>query len=57
MDYDKILVLDKGMVVEYGSPLELATKDSGFFKTICEETGEFGELIEIAKTAARLSNK
>lgn len=51
VDYDKILVLDKGEVVEYGTPLELIDKDGGYFRKMVEETGEMAELIDIAKRA------
>ena len=33
---DKILVLDKGSVVEWGSPSELLAKDSGWYKQLYE---------------------
>ena len=31
LDYDKVLVLDKGQVAEFGTPGELAAKDGGVF--------------------------
>ena len=50
IDYDKVLVLDKGRVIEYGSPLALIERSPiGVFKSMCEETGEFEELVELAK--------
>jgi ABC-type multidrug transport system fused ATPase/permease subunit len=50
IDYDKILVLDQGKVAEYGSPLQLIQQSpAGIFKSMCEETGELDELIELAK--------
>jgi ABC-type multidrug transport system fused ATPase/permease subunit len=50
IDYDKVLVLEKGRVIEYGSPLDLIQRSPvGVFKSMCEETGEFEELIELAK--------
>ncbi|KAJ3136628.1 hypothetical protein HDU90_003004 [Geranomyces variabilis] len=51
MDYDRILVLDKGTVEEYGSPYELARKDGGIFQSMVAETGEVSELLEIARVA------
>lgn len=47
MDYDKILVLDKGKVSQFGSPLELI-KSPGIFKEMCIETKEFDKLEAIA---------
>lgn len=53
IDYDKILVLDKGRVLEYGSPLELIENSKlGAFRGMCEETGEYEELVELARTAS-----
>ena len=53
IDYDKVLVLDKGQVMEYGSPLELIENSPvGVFKSMCEETGEYEELVKMAKTAS-----
>ncbi|KAJ3080625.1 hypothetical protein HK102_002930, partial [Quaeritorhiza haematococci] len=75
MDYDKVLVLDHGKVVEFGTPLALSTfqstpspsktgtgggsasehesvsvsRGTGLFRKMCEETGEYEELVEIAR--------
>jgi ABC-type multidrug transport system fused ATPase/permease subunit len=48
IDYDKILVLNNGEVVEFGKPYDLMTKDTGPFKALCEETGEFQNLLQQA---------
>ncbi|KAJ3100106.1 hypothetical protein HDU97_002488 [Phlyctochytrium planicorne] len=50
IDYDKILVLDEGKIAQHGSPLELMSTE-GIFKTMCEETGEFSDLIALARDA------
>jgi ABC-type multidrug transport system fused ATPase/permease subunit len=43
MDYDKILVLEEGRIVEYGSPLELLAKnmdqEDAWFKRMVQQTG------------------
>ncbi|KAI9335034.1 hypothetical protein DFJ73DRAFT_34803 [Zopfochytrium polystomum] len=53
-DYDRIIVLDQGRIIENGSPLELIeTSAVGEFKRMCEETGEFDELYEIARSAQK----
>ena len=45
IDYDKILVLENGRVVEFGSPSQLLQEsDTGIFKSMCLETGEYQEL-------------
>ena len=48
IDYDKVLVLDRGQVIEFGSPADLLALD-GVFKSMCEETGEYQELYELAQ--------
>ncbi|XWX00320.1 hypothetical protein V2A60_008340 [Cordyceps javanica] len=39
-DFDKILVLDNGMIIESGSPRELWGKNGGVFRELCEQSGE-----------------
>ncbi len=53
IDYDKVLVLDKGTVIEYGDPYELVKKDGGMFRGMCASSGELEALVETAKTAWR----
>jgi hypothetical protein len=54
IDYDRILVLDKGYVAEFGSPIDLIEKSPvGIFRKMVEETGEFNELVSLAKSAAK----
>jgi ABC-type multidrug transport system fused ATPase/permease subunit len=48
IDYDKVLVLDEGKLVEFGPPFDLI-KSGGVFASMCEETGQFDELFEMAK--------
>ncbi|KAJ3029051.1 UNVERIFIED_CONTAM: hypothetical protein HDU68_000264 [Siphonaria sp. JEL0065] len=63
-DYDRILVLDYGQIVEYASPYELIMEQdlssvaeerksliTGQFHKMCQETGEYDEIFEIAKKA------
>ncbi|KAF2143052.1 uncharacterized protein K452DRAFT_225934 [Aplosporella prunicola CBS 121167] len=51
IDYDKVLVLDKGAVVEFGNPLELVQKAEGVFRGMCEMSGDFETLEREAKKA------
>lgn len=51
IDYDKVLVLDKGRVVEYDSPWALISKENGIFRGMCELSGDFDVLMEGAKKA------
>ncbi|RIB06325.1 ABC transporter [Gigaspora rosea] len=48
-DYDRILVMDAGKVVEFDIPYLLMQKSDGLFREMCERSGEFAELMEIAK--------
>lgn len=51
IDYDKVLVLDKGQVVEYDSPWELMLREKGIFRGMCEVSGHLDSLVEGAKKA------
>ncbi|KAJ3197071.1 hypothetical protein HK101_006256 [Irineochytrium annulatum] len=58
VDYDRILVLDMGKVIEYGSPIDLIERSPiGHFRKMCEDTGEMDELVEIAKESAAAAAK
>ncbi|KAH7122780.1 ATP-dependent bile acid permease-like protein [Dendryphion nanum] len=53
IDYDKVLVLDKGTVVEFGDPWELLQKgEKGVFWGMCEMSGELGVLETEARKAS-----
>jgi ABC-type methionine transport system ATPase subunit len=56
IDYDKVLVLEKGTVIEYGDPYDLVRKEGGSFRAMCETTGEIAALTETAKTANAARN-
>ena len=47
-DYDRILVLDQGQVIEFDTPYHLISKENGVFRQMCERSGEFNELLTIA---------
>lgn len=53
VDYDKVLVLDKGRLVEYGPPWELLQQEEGWFRGMCETSGDGEALMEIAMEAGR----
>ncbi len=53
IDYDKILVLDKGKVIEYDAPWELISREEGIFRGMCEMSGDLEALTEEANKAAR----
>ena len=54
MDYDKILVLKKGVVEEIGTPLQLAMTKNGTFRQMCLESGEYDELLSIGRSKLNL---
>ena len=39
-DFDRILVMDAGKAVEFGSPRELMGIDEGVFRSLVEDSGE-----------------
>ena len=51
IDYDRVLVLDKGEVIEYADPWELIQKEGGDFRAMCQTSGDFDTLFELAKKA------
>ncbi|EKG15549.1 Putative ABC transporter protein [Macrophomina phaseolina MS6] len=46
-DFDRILVLGEGKVVEFGSPRELWAREGGAFRGMVEDSGEVGALRDI----------
>ncbi|ORZ41094.1 hypothetical protein BCR44DRAFT_56092 [Catenaria anguillulae PL171] len=55
-DFDKILVLDHGQVVEFGSPFELMNHEGGTFHHMCKESGEWDYLWAMSRRAAGQSS-
>jgi ABC-type multidrug transport system fused ATPase/permease subunit len=53
IDYDKVVVMEKGEVVEYDSPWELINKKDGKFREMCQAAGdgELDGLLQAAKKA------
>ena len=48
IDYDKVLVLDKGKVLEYDSPSNLLAKESSSFYQLCAQSGDLDLLKDMA---------
>ncbi|KAJ2652416.1 hypothetical protein GGH99_007595, partial [Coemansia sp. RSA 1285] len=48
IDYDKVLVLDKGNVAEFDTPSNLLKNDGGIFRSMCEKSGEYEYLLAAA---------
>ncbi|KAL0089956.1 hypothetical protein J3Q64DRAFT_1878979 [Phycomyces blakesleeanus] len=57
IDYDRVLVLDQGNVVEYDTPANLLIHGAGtgLFKSMCENSGELDLLIEMAQHTEELN--
>jgi len=51
IDYDKVMVLDKGEVAEFGAPWDLIENEGGDFRGLCESSGELDTLLEAAARA------
>jgi ABC-type multidrug transport system fused ATPase/permease subunit len=51
IDYDKILVMDAGQVVEYDNPYVLIANKESLFYSMCENSGELDALVRLAKEA------
>ncbi|KAI8811583.1 P-loop containing nucleoside triphosphate hydrolase protein [Cladochytrium replicatum] len=50
IDYDRVIVLQNGQVVEYDTPYNLMSRsDVGCFRRMCEETGDYDALKAIAE--------
>lgn len=49
VDYDKVLVLGAGEVLEFGKPVELLKDEGSAFRQLCVRSGHFEELVEMAK--------
>ncbi|KAI8320345.1 hypothetical protein GQ54DRAFT_298726 [Martensiomyces pterosporus] len=49
IDYDRVLVLDQGKVVEFDTPGRLIRHEGSYFRWLCERSGEFEALQSMAK--------
>ncbi|KAJ7508849.1 hypothetical protein B0H11DRAFT_1962913 [Mycena galericulata] len=52
IDYDRLVVLDHGRVVEFDTPYTLIQKEDGVFRGMCLKSGSFGELEAAARSKA-----
>ncbi|KAF9115455.1 hypothetical protein BGX27_007708 [Mortierella sp. AM989] len=51
MDYDRVLVLEQGRLLEFDSPINLITNPSSRFRDMVEKSGEVDALFEMAAKA------
>ncbi|KAI9282335.1 P-loop containing nucleoside triphosphate hydrolase protein [Sporodiniella umbellata] len=54
IEYDRILVLDKGNIVEFESPLTLIENTESIFHKMCRNSGEFDSLVALARSKHQL---
>ncbi|KAJ7591990.1 P-loop containing nucleoside triphosphate hydrolase protein [Mycena floridula] len=52
IDYDRLIVLDKGVVAEMGTPYDLIRKQEGIFRNMCLNSGSFQKLEGAAEEKA-----
>jgi ABC-type multidrug transport system fused ATPase/permease subunit len=50
--YDRILLLERGSVLEYDTPYKLLCKEGGAFRGLAEESGDVASLLSAAQEAA-----
>jgi ATP-binding cassette subfamily C (CFTR/MRP) protein 1 len=43
LDFDKVVVMNKGQLVEYGSPHKLLERQGSWFKSLYEEVAQHAE--------------
>ncbi|KAG8920032.1 hypothetical protein FRC02_001207 [Tulasnella sp. 418] len=53
IDYDRLMVLDQGNLVEFDTPFNLINKPCGLFRTMCLKSGSFDDLFQVAKEKAQ----
>ncbi|KAA1467006.1 P-loop containing nucleoside triphosphate hydrolase protein [Dentipellis sp. KUC8613] len=57
IDYDRLIVLDKGEIAEFDTPWNLIQKEDGIFRTMCLKSGMFSELEQVARAKAEADSK
>ena len=49
IDYDRLIVLDKGQVAEFDTPWNLIQREDGIFRGMCLKSGSYAELEQAAR--------
>ncbi|KAI0050170.1 P-loop containing nucleoside triphosphate hydrolase protein [Auriscalpium vulgare] len=52
IDYDRLIILDKGSIAEFDTPWNLIRKEDGIFRSMCLKSGTFAQLEQAAKGKA-----
>ncbi|KAJ1865050.1 hypothetical protein LPJ78_002941 [Coemansia sp. RSA 989] len=48
IDYDQVMVLHEGQIVEFDTPAKLLQKEGGYFWQLCKDSSEFDKLEKLA---------
>ncbi|KAJ2831802.1 hypothetical protein FBU31_002204, partial [Coemansia sp. 'formosensis'] len=56
IDYDRVLVLDKGKVAEFDTPWSLLQREGGIFRSMCEKSGEYEHLVATAQRKSQANS-
>lgn len=56
LDYDRILVLGDGAILEFDTPAALINKPGGVFREMCRASADWAALQTIARRGAPSSN-
>ncbi|KAG6810439.1 hypothetical protein H0H92_011858 [Tricholoma furcatifolium] len=57
IDYDRLIILDKGQIAELDTPWKLLRKENGIFRNMCLKSGTFSDLEAAAKSGAERVGK
>lgn len=57
IDYDRILVLGEGQVLEYDTPWALLERPDSAFRELCRQSGDFEWLKQAAEVARETSGR
>ncbi|KAJ7069893.1 hypothetical protein C8F01DRAFT_1114453 [Mycena amicta] len=52
IDYDRLVVLDRGRIIEFDTPFHLIQKEDSVFRSMCMKSGSFTELEAAARAKA-----
>ncbi|KAJ2407418.1 ATP-binding cassette transporter yor1, partial [Coemansia sp. RSA 2531] len=55
IDYDRVLMLDKGKVAEFDTPWNLLQREGGIFRSMCEKSGEYEHLFAVAQRKSHIT--
>ncbi|KIJ35944.1 hypothetical protein M422DRAFT_782369 [Sphaerobolus stellatus SS14] len=56
IDYDRLMVLDNGRIMEFDTPYNLIHRENGSFREMCLHSGQFGDLQRAAGEAHDAKN-